>query len=133
MNNISLAIDAATKAGFTGEQLIIAVSVSGAESDFNPNKQGDQSLRNVSQALCGGLWENSVGLWQIRSLQHPSQCGFPDNMRDAVKLLDPYYNRNAAYAISKNGTDFSPWSTYQQGDYLRFVSEVKNAIASNNG
>ncbi len=131
MNDINLVIDAATKAGFTGQQLVTAVSISGAESDFNPTKQGDVNIRGVSQALCGGLWENSVGLWQIRSLQYPNQCGFPDNLRDGVKLLDPYFNRTAAYAISQNGTDFSPWSTYQQGDYLRFVSEVENAIQSN--
>jgi hypothetical protein len=128
-NDIDNAINCAIKAGFVGNNLVLAVSISGAESGFNPNKIGDVSLRNESAALCGGLWEDSVGLWQIRSLQNPSQCGYPDNMRDATKLLDPQFNRMAAYAISQHGNDFSPWSTYTQGDYLRFTTEVENRIA----
>lgn len=129
MNNIDIVINAAVKAGFSGNNLVTAVSIAGAESGFDPNKQGDVSIRNISPALCGGLWEDSVGLWQIRSLQNPSQCGYPDNMRDATHLLDPEFNRMAAFAISQKGNDFSPWSTYVQGDYLRFVNEVSDRIA----
>jgi hypothetical protein len=38
--------------------------------------------------------------------------------RDADKLRDIEYQAAAAYAISKDGTDFTPWSVFRSGSYL---------------
>ena len=55
----------------------------------------------------------SYGLWQIHQSAHPQYEPF--------RLLNPDYNAQAAMAISKNGTDWSAWSTFVHGDYLRYM------------
>jgi Lysozyme like domain len=56
----------------------------------------------------------SVGLWQINLPAHPSY--------DPAKLASsPAYNAQAAYEISKHGTDWSPWSAYNQGLYRQYM------------
>lgn len=61
-----------------------------------------------------GVHENSYGLYQINldawGDQYTAQC-----------LLDPICATGAAYAISKHGTDFTPWSTYKSKAYLQFL------------
>jgi hypothetical protein len=47
-----------------------------------------------------------VGLWQINSGYWPS-----------LATTDPLGNAKAAVLISRDGTDFSPWVTYQTGAY----------------
>ncbi len=49
------------------------------------------------------------GLWQINSI-HGSQSTF-----------DVAGNAKAAVAISKNGTDWTPWATYNEGKYKQFL------------
>ncbi|MGN6675217.1 MAG: hypothetical protein ACTHMA_18145 [Thermomicrobiales bacterium] len=59
-----------------------------------------------------GVHENSQGLFQINLLAHPdvtANCAWEPNCAAA-----------AAYNISKNGTDFTPWSTYNSGAYKQF-------------
>jgi hypothetical protein len=115
------AYQAAQQAGFTGAALLIATAIAGAESAFDPTAVGDIDLQNEK-------WGPSVGLWQIRSLKNPQAYSYPDNLRDAAKLKDPIYNAKAAYAISKSGTDFSPWSTFINSAYkgwLDIVEQVK--------
>ena len=63
-------------------------------------------------------WGPSVGLPQIRTLRDPTAWGPLDVWRDADKLRQVDYQAAAAYAISKNGTDFTPWSVYRSGSYL---------------
>lgn len=59
-----------------------------------------------------GLHAPSVGLWQIRTL-----AGRPT----AEELKDPYINRDWAWKISKQGTDWTPWSVFNNGKYLNFM------------
>ncbi len=53
------------------------------------------------------------GLWQVHQAAHPqfSRAG----------LLDPTYNAQAAFAISKGGTDWTPWATFNNGLHLRWM------------
>lgn len=51
--------------------------------------------------------ENSKGLWQINLDAHP-QYSVPT-------IYDPVVNCQAAIAISNQGTDFGPWTTYGGG------------------
>ena len=123
--SLQIATDAAIKAGFKGRSLITAIAIAGAESNFNPLAMGDLNLQNEK-------WGASVGLWQIRSLRNYSQYTGADAMRNESRLIDPYYNALAAFAISKGGTDFSPWSTYTNNAYTKFTvtaaAAVKNII-----
>lgn len=113
-----IAYNAAQRAGFTGAALLITTAIAGAESSFDPNAKGDVNLQTDK-------WGPSVGLWQIRSLKNPSIYPYPDNLRDASKLTDPDYNAKAAYAISKQGTDFSPWSTFVNNAYQSWLNIVE--------
>lgn len=87
-----------------------AAAIALAESTGNP-----QALNNTP-----ATGDYSVGLWQINyfgSLGPPrtQQFGPPQ------KLTNPLANARAAVAISDNGQDFSPWSTYTGGAYLNFL------------
>lgn len=106
-----LAGKAAYAAGFRGTALIHAIAIAGAESAYNPNAKGDVELQTAK-------WGPSLGLFQIRSLT-PAYLHM-EPIRDANKLLDPYYNARAAYQISKKGTDFGPWSTWTNAAYERY-------------
>lgn len=123
MTKIEIAADAAIKAGFTGQALVTAIAIAGAESSFNPGALGDIALMDAK-------WGASVGLWQIRSLKHWNMYTGADAMRDASKLTDPYYNARAAYAISKGGTNFSPWSTYTSSAFTPYIVSAANAVRS---
>jgi Lysozyme like domain len=47
---------------------------------------------------------NDRGYWQINDAAHGS-----------LSTFDPYGNARAAVIISRNGTDWSPWVTYNKG------------------
>lgn len=91
----------ATKQGFPNPKLASAIAF--AESGGVPNAV----LRNDR--------EYSVGLWQINTRVHPYS---PADMSDPVK------NAWVAYVISKAGTDWSPWSTFKNGSYKKFLTGV---------
>jgi Lysozyme like domain len=76
----------------------MAAAIAMAESGGKVNATDDDS--NGSQ---------DRGLWQINS-SHGSQSVFT-----------PLKNAQAAVAISANGTNWSPWVTYQNGDYKQFL------------
>ncbi len=120
-----IAYQAAYAAGFRGSALIMAVAIAGAESAFNPDAVGDQTLANDK-------WGNSIGLWQIRSLRNPGAYGSPDNLRIASKLSDPFYNARVAFAISKGGTSWKDWSTWLNGAYKNYA-EISEQVAQTLG
>src|SRR4051812_26114165 len=78
----------ASAAGFRGSALTTAVAVAHAESGFD----ADASHTNTNGTI-------DRGLWQINSI-HGSDS-----------TLDPAANAQAAYKISKGGTDWKPWCT----------------------
>jgi hypothetical protein len=81
---------------------VLAAAVAMAESGGHPLAVGDNST--------------SFGLWQIHVPSHPEF--------DAVHLGDAHYNAVAAFAISRQGTDWSPWTTYRTGAYKQFVGDA---------
>lgn len=101
-------------AGIPEEDIPTMVGIALAESNGNTDAQGDQKLANDK-------WGNSVGLFQIRSLRDPSKYKGADALRDAAKLEDPVFNAKAAWAISKQGKDFTPWTTFNEGTYQKYM------------
>jgi len=93
----------ARQAGFSDDDLTIAVAVALAES------HGDVSAHNVKG-------EDSRGLWQISVNAHPE---FSD-----WQLFDPQTNANAAYSVWSDAGSFRPWSTFNtyQADGKTLVS-----------
>ena len=105
----------AQKAGFTGQNLEIAVAVALAESGGNPRAIGDRAI--------GG----SFGLWQIYCVAHPYLIS-PSNP-DSVAWYDPLTNAQFAYRIS-GGHNWNPWSTYKHGSYLSHMDEARAAVVA---
>lgn len=58
--------------------------------------------------------ENSIGLWQINHNAHPQF--------DEFALFDPHANARAAIAVSGNGNNFRPWTTYVSGAYKTYLA-----------
>lgn len=84
----------------------------GARSAYS-DAVGD--LAQLADPAVAAKWGPSVGLTQIRSLRDPAAWGAADRWRVADKLRDPGFNAQAAFAISKQGTDFTPWTMYRNG------------------
>jgi hypothetical protein len=112
----------ATKAGFSYDrtvstalgkepQIVVAISVALAESSCNP-----------SAVYHDANGSEDRGLWQINNEAWPGvsdKCAF-----------DAQCNGDAAYMISKDGTDWGPWSTYSSGTWENYVSDAKAAVNS---
>jgi hypothetical protein len=101
--------------GFHGKALQTAYAVALAESGGRPNALGDVGLQDQK-------WGPSVGLFQIRSLKNWK--AYNDPYRDAQRLPNPYYNSEAAYKKSNQGTNFNAWSTYTSGSFLKHLGEA---------
>ena len=87
----------ARSVGFPDPELAAAIAL--AESSGIATAVGD-----------GGT---SIGLWQINTTAHPQFS--------RADLVDPTFNAQTALGISKRGTDWKPWSTYNSGAYKRFL------------
>lgn len=66
-------------------------------------------------------WGTSRGWFQVRILRDPLSGNLADRWRVGEKLGDALYNAKAAFAISKGGTDFTPWSVFNHGTYEQFL------------
>jgi phage-related protein len=83
----------------------IAAAITGAESGFNPKavQQG--------QPYATTGW----GLWQITPGDSEPQFGINQ------QLLTGFTNAEAAVAKYRGAGGFSPWTTYEDGAYLKFM------------
>jgi Lysozyme like domain/Putative peptidoglycan binding domain len=97
-----------------GEALAIAAAIAGAESGL----RGTAVNRNRPTAGCPD-GSTDVGLWQINDCYHPEVS--------ASCARDAACNAAAMAAISRGGTDWTPWSTYKNAAYLTFVPDAKAA------
>jgi hypothetical protein len=100
-----------------------------AESGGNSKAHGDKNLVDKK-------WGESIGLFQIRSLQNPQnydEKGSSDPWRDASKLEDPAFNAQAAFAKSKGGTDWSGWTTFNTGKYLQYKPDASSTSSMTTG
>ncbi|MFI9386011.1 hypothetical protein [Kutzneria sp. NPDC052558] len=107
-------------AGFRGESLNTAVAVALAESHGDTGIHGDANLQT-------GTWGPSVGLWQIRSLNPGHGTAAEQALRNAQANADPAVNARHAYAISHQGSNFRPWSTYTNGAYRNYLNQARAA------
>src|SRR5271154_6674982 len=102
----------AATAGFAGSDLLTAVAIALAESSGNPSAVGDLNI------TLGG----SIGLWQINLKAHPEYT--------AAQLMDPQTNANAAFAVYLvKGSSFTPWSTYNNGAYVKYLPTMDSTVA----
>lgn len=100
---------AATSAGFSGNDVRIAVAVALAESGGRP----DATHRNSNGST-------DYGLWQINSVHK--------EILSAGTWSNPTDNARMAYQVWKNaGGKWTPWTTYKTGAYLRFMTTPINA------
>jgi hypothetical protein len=104
----------ARQAGFSGTALDIAVAVARGESGWNPTAKGDVGIQTDK-------WGPSIGLFQVRCLKAETGTGKP---RDCSALLDPAFNARSAFAISKQGKDWSPWTVFTNGTYRKYLGTV---------
>jgi Lysozyme like domain len=109
---------AASKAGFSGNDLNIAVAVALAESS------GDAKSHNAKGR------DNSYGLMQINML---GSMG-PDrrakfNLKTNEDLYDPATNMRVAYGIYK-GSGWKAWTTYTRGTYKKYLTGSDDTTAS---
>lgn len=110
--------DLARGAGLGHEAAIVATAIAWGESGLRPDAIGDEDLEDST-------WGPSVGLWQVRSLR--SHVGTKQD-RDAEGLVDPAFNARAMFTISRGGTDWTPWTIYRNGAYLRHVDDVRSDV-----
>jgi|SRR5271165_4434421 len=64
--------------------------------------------------------ERSFGLWQVNALVW--------TRFDETQLTDPDYCAEAALLISRGGTHWQPWSTYNSGLYRRFMPSERPTL-----
>lgn len=110
-------IDILVKAGVPNKDIPIMVAIALAESRGDSDAIGDKDRVNSK-------WDESIGLFQIRSLKNPNDPKFneADKLRIKDKLFDPVYNAKAAYEISKKGKTWKDWTTFNEGTYKEFMS-----------
>ncbi|GHH42873.1 type VII secretion target [Lentzea cavernae] len=106
----------ARAAGFEGEGLTIAIAVALAESG------GDPRAHNARPP------DDSYGLWQINMLggmgpERRRQHGLDSNR----ELFDPRVNAKVANSLSKDGKSWTPWSTYTNGAYRKYLDVAREA------
>lgn len=100
-------------AGFTGSALATAYGIVRAESGGRPDAHNGNA----------GTGDNSYGLFQINMLgdmgpARRQKFGLSTN----EDLFDPLTNAKVAYAISNQGTNFRPWTTYTSEKYKQFTA-----------
>jgi len=107
-----LAARAAHAAGFTGEDLVTAVAVAGAESDYRP------TARNSIGAS---------GLWQILQSAHR------DLFAGGADWRDPAVNAAMAFRVWTDAHGWQPWTTWTGGAYRAHLPEARAAVATTAG
>lgn len=111
---------AARAAGFDAVSAVRATAIALAESGGRADARGDIGLQTST-------WGPSVGLMQVRTLKAETGKG---TARDITRLSDPVQNMAAAYEISSAGKDWTPWSTYKNGRWTRYLATAQKAAAS---
>lgn len=103
----------AQQAGFQGDQANTIAAISYAESSGDPNA--------INYGDPGG----SYGLTQINAAAHgPSAINTLGNPLEAFRQ---------AFHISGGGTNFTPWSTYNNGAYAPYLTALGGAAPGASG
>lgn len=107
--NRSQILSLVESAGFKGSAAQTMTDIAMAESHGNTHAVGLNRGKN------GQVVSRDRGLFQINDYWHP-------DISDS-EAFNPVKAAKDAYKISKGGTDFSAWSTYNNGSYLNFARE----------
>jgi hypothetical protein len=110
---------AARKAGFSGNNLVVALAVGKAESQWDP--------KAVSPPNADRWRSRDHGLWQINDHWHPRY------FRQPGRIYDIDYNAQAAYNISSGGRNWQPWTTFRTGASGRYMRDAQQAARSAGG
>jgi soluble lytic murein transglycosylase-like protein len=70
---------------------------------------------NIDNAGLNSDGSTDYGLMQINSIHADFVGG------DLEKLRDPATNIKIAYSLSRGGTNWTPWSAYNSGKYLKYL------------
>jgi lysozyme-like protein len=97
-----------------GNGLAMAGAIAAAESSLNPS---ESSTNGPTSGCPSGSVDR--GLWQINSCYHSSVS--------ATCAFNPSCNAKAMAQISSNGTNWSPWSTYKNGAYKKYLAAAEAA------
>ena len=110
----------AQAAGFPAEEIPTIVAIAQAESGLRTQviadnlAAGGTSVRYRGDAPPPGVSSSDRGVLQINDKWHPEVTD--------DQAFDPGEAFAAAYQISKQGSDFTPWSTYKNGAYQQFLA-----------
>jgi len=77
--------------------------------------------------------DDSYGPWQINmigSLGPARRAAY--GLKSNTDLYDLVTSARVTKAISHNGSDWGPWSTFKNGSYLRFMSNAVSSTGANN-
>jgi len=120
MMGIAEVVAACKVAGFAGGALETMVAICGAESEYGARPLND--TRGFAHLSPGTVAEYSVGPFMVNLLAHPDI-----NESNALNVAAA-----AVYAweLSRHGTYFGDWSTFNDGSYLSRLDEARIAIAS---
>lgn len=105
----------ARQAGLSDSRALTAAAIAVAESG------GNTQSHNATPP------DDSYGLWQINMLGSlgPARRALY-GLKANSDLFDPATNARVMSAISKQGQNFSPWTTYTSGAYKQYLGLVKN-------
>lgn len=107
-------------AGFNAAQATVMTAIAFAESGGDDAAVGDVGLEN-------NTWGPSYGLFQVRTLKADTGKGTD---RDVNALAgNDAAQAKAAYDISHNGSNFTPWTTYTSGKYQQFLGQAQQTAA----
>jgi hypothetical protein len=119
----STCANVAYKAGFPYNKtvagypiIVVAVAVALAESSCNTAAQGP----NGPTSGCPN-GSTDRGLWQINNCYQPQ-------VTDAC-AYNGMCNAIGAYQISDQGTNWTPWSTFNGGNYKSYIAAAQSAIS----
>lgn len=96
-------IQLAEMAGFQGDAALTIAAIAMAESGGNPNAHNPSGATGILQFM--------PETWQ----------GLVDQGRASGDPTDPMSAFQAAYELSKGGTDFSDWETFTNGMYQQYM------------
>ncbi len=103
---------AAYAAGWRGADLVIAVAVAKAESDWNPTARNENTNGSTD-----------LGLFQVNTV-HAAILATGDPM-------DPTDNARMAYQVwTDAGGRWGPWVTYWRGTYKEFLADAQAAVGN---
>jgi hypothetical protein len=104
-----------------GGGIDIAVAVAFAESRFDTNALLVNKENVGLHPGDKGYGSHDRGLWQINDFWHPE-------VTDG-QAFDAEANAAAAFRISRGGTNWSPWSTFNSGAFKTYMPLAQTARA----